>query len=348
LINTLQDTAIGLTIVTALTVVLLAIRRVWLARVDRRRREQSVVLRPAVMKILDGGDPPTGLSSPDSALLVDLLGRYALQLRGESSARITRYFEERGDVDAEIARLRKRRAWRRATSAHRLGDMGSAKAIEPLLERLTEDGDRAVRAAAARSLGRLGGPAAAPALVASLAQKSIPAGVASQAVLALGAPSLPFLRDIARSSTAHERAVVLELIGELGGAGDERLLLECLKDPSAEVRAAAARGLRNLAGPRAAAALRAALADRIVFVRLAAAEALGALGDLEAAPALIELARSEPNFDAAAAAARAAARIDPAAVTAAARDPQAAGPHLLEAADRLLARVPAAPAEVGP
>ena len=75
------------------------------------------------------------------------------------------------------------------------------------------------------------------------------------------------------------------------------------------------------------------LADRVPFVRAAAARALGQIGGRSAAAALLEVARHD-EFDPAAEAGRALARIDPELVLSCAEDPDA-GPHLREAADRL-------------
>ena len=69
------------------------------------------------------------------------------------------------------------------------------------------------------------------------------------------------------------------------------------------------------------------------FVRAAAARALGQIGAGRRRAALLEVARHD-EFDPAAEAGRALARIDPGLVLSAAQEPDA-GPHLREAADRL-------------
>ncbi len=106
-----------------------------------------------------------------------------------------------------------------------------------------------------------------------------------------------------------------------------------MADSSAEVRARAAGALGRLAETDGAAALTRALDDRIYFVRLHAARALGQVGERGAVERLLRQAR-EDRFEAARAAAEAVARIDPAALLAAAQADDA-GPHLHEAADLL-------------
>src|SRR5205085_9142221 len=115
-----------------------------------------------------------------------LLWRLGRQVRGGATERIAGFFEQRGYVDGELEALGSRRAWRRATAAYVLGDMGSIAAAPALLERLVADPDRDVRSASARSLGRLSAVEAAPALLEALAQHRVPRAIAGQALLELG------------------------------------------------------------------------------------------------------------------------------------------------------------------
>jgi HEAT repeat protein len=213
--------------------------------------------------------------------------------------------------------------------------MGSHLAERPLRAALG-DPNRDVRAAAARSLGRLGAAGAVRPLVYSLIRGDIPRTVAAEALLGIGPAALVPLRGLLVHPEAEVKTVAAELVGLLGDAADAAALHDLLTDTSAEVRAKAARALGRLGAQEAAAGLRVALDDRIPFVRAAAANAIGMIGDHDAGERLLALAR-EDRFEAAQAAARALACVDGTALLAAARDP-ANGQHVAEAASVLEVR----------
>jgi HEAT repeat protein len=309
----------------------LALRRVALAREERRSLEAEERLRPLALRLLDGATPNRKLSHGDAERLAALLGRLARNLSGEARAHVAAFFEAHGFVARSLADLHRRQGWRRAQAAFLLGDMGSPQAVEPLIAALADD-DHEVRAVAARSLGRLGDVAAVEPLVYALVQGRVPRAVAGQSLLSLGQSSLPRLRPLVHAPESEVRAVAVELIGLLGDAGEGPFLIDRICDSSAEVRAKTCRALGRLGASEAARELRTALVDRVPFVRATAAHALGALGDRSAAPSLLRQARYD-SFDPAQAAARALAKVDPASLWAAARQSGGAGPHVAEAAD---------------
>lgn len=309
----------------------LVTRRWELARRARHRREVEDRLRPAAFELLDAGtEPPAGLSAEEKEALADLLGRYARTVRGPTHDRIVDYFARQGAVEREVRVLaHARRAWRRATAAFRLGDIGGEAAAPALIAAL-RDPDRDVRIAAARSLGRLRVPEGGAELVAAAAEGRAPGALVRWALLQVGAPLLPELRALLSSSSERERAAALQLIGLLGGPSDAREAEDRLRDSSSLVRVQAARALGRVGGERNLPALLEALGDRIPAVRAAAAIALGYLRDPRALPGLIELAGSD-RFEVAHEAARAVARIDPAVAAAEAR--RTGSDHLREATD---------------
>jgi HEAT repeat protein len=208
--------------------------------------------------------------------------------------------------------------------------MGCEEAAPALLVAL-DDGNRTVRAAAARSLGRLKIVDAAKPLVEELVSGRVPNGVAGEALVELGPAAVPDLRAIAEHPSHRLRATAIALLGLVGDSADSPLAVRCLSDPSADVRAAAAETLARIGGSAAESALRATLDDRIHFVRAGAATALGEIGSRAAVPRLLEIARTDA-FRPARAAAQAVAQISPKALVAAAEEPDA-GPHLHQAAD---------------
>lgn len=323
--------ALTLTAAGSLCVYLLALRRLYLMRSERRRRAGEERLTNVAAALADGDrGQRDSLSEPELELVAELLTRYSRQLTGEARSNIAAFFERHGLVAREIAHLHHRHPWRRARAAFLLGDMCSPQALAPLLGAL-EDSSRDVRSAAARSLGHLGSRAAVEPLVRALVERRVPRAVGGQALLNLGSEALDPLRPLVLDAEAGIRATAVELVGLLGDAADARLLTSRLRDSAAEVRAKAARALGRLGADEATIDLREALGDRIAFVRANAAVALSLVGDRASAPALLEVARND-EFDPAQAAARALSRLYPEFLWSAARD-RTSGPHLAEAAD---------------
>jgi HEAT repeat protein len=331
---TLAAVAFGLS--GALSVFALTARRLVVVGRERRRVAAEARLRPLALALLEGeAGSLHDLARRDVRVLAGLIGRYRRRIRGESAERITAFFEQRGLVDRELRALRSLRAWRRATAAFALGDMGAETATSALVRAL-QDPKRCVRASAARSLGSLEAVAAVDPIVHAFAERRVPRLIAGQALLSIGPAAAPVLCRLTSDPDPEARAFAIELLGLLGDPVDASYVLPHLRDTSAEVRAKAARALGRLGAEEAAAELAAALEDRIVFVRAVAARALGLVGDTSAVPVLLEVARRD-DFAAAHAAAAAAARLDPRQVTVAAAQ-EAAGPHLQEAATLLAVR----------
>lgn len=332
MIEFLAATAVGLAATGALFVLVLVVRRFYIVRAERIARDAEQRVRPLALALAEGERVDLRpLSEQDAQALAALLVRLSQWLSGDARRHIAAFFERSGNFTHVIQGLSDSRAWRRATAAYLLGDMASSEAVSPLLEAL-DDADRDVRTAAARSLGRLGAVEASCSLVSALVERKVSRAVVGPALLSIGPSALPALRAFAAHTEADVRAFTVELIGFLGGTSDEPLLLEQLRDESAEVRAKACRSLGRLAAERANAELQRALSDPIAFVRVNAATALGAVGDPSTVPALLARARDDASFDAARAAARAAARLDARAVLEASQRGDG-GPHLDEAAD---------------
>jgi HEAT repeat protein len=321
--------SVALAFAGTIGVVVIATRRVVVARREQRSAEER--LTPAALAVaFESVSEFPQLSKRDAIVFAALLGRFSARLRGGSRERIAQYFERQGRVHDAIAGLSDRRSWRRATAAYALGDMGSPTAVPALVGAL-EDEAREVRSAAARSLGQLGAMEAVEPLVAALSSRLIPRGVVGQSVLALGAQAVPRLVPLLARADPEVRATAAELIGLLGGAGEEEHLIGRLADTSSVVRRRAAIALSRIGAADSYDGLDGTLGDRAAPVRAAAAEALGLIGNARAFPALLDVARSDA-FEPARAAARALARLAPDLLQQAAREP-GAGPFLREAAE---------------
>lgn len=330
--SVLEIIALALSAASVAMLAVLVTRRWELARRARHRHDVEDRLKQIALELLHAGtEPPADLSVEEKEALADVLGRYARNVRGPTHDHIVGYFARQGTIERELDVLAgARQAWRRATAAFRLGDIATADAAPALIDTL-DDSDRAVRIAAARSLGRLRVPAAGTALVAAAADGRAPAGLVRWALLQIGPAALAELRGALSSQSERERAAALQLIGLLGGPSEAGEAEARLRDSSALVRAQAARALGRLGGERNLPALLAALEDRIPDVRAGAAVSLGYLRDPRALDALIELAESDPFFEVARESARAAARINLAETEARVRP--VGSDHLREAVD---------------
>ena len=321
---------LALGVVNSVLLVILAVRRTRLARSAHRQDEVATRLRPRVLAFLEGDEELPEMTRGDRQIVAGVLGGYGRMVRGPARARITAYFEEHGDIDNELHTLASNRAaWRRASAAYRLGDVGAASA-EPGLIQALHDPDRDVRAAATRSLGRVGTAAAIAPLISAVADGRIATGLARWAALQVGPPALPELRNLLAAEDPNRRAGAVMLIGQLGDAADAETIAGHLRDSSAIVRRETAHALGRLGSERNIPRLVAALSDRVPGVRAAAAAALGRLRADASAPLL--LIADHDQFDVARAAAYAAVQVDlPAAVAAA--QGYNPSPHLLEAID---------------
>jgi len=324
--------AVFLVAVAFVLLVALAVRRVVLARRDRRQLDAERRVRPLAIALIedDEADLPS-LSEYDQQALADVLARYSRKLSGEAGTRIGAYFRTSAALRAALGELRSMHAWRRATAAYRLGDMCCPE-VAPELEAALDDKRQDVRASAARSLGRLGIVDAANPIIEQLVAGRLPYGVAGEALVVLGPAAVPELRRISEDAAPSVRATALTVIGFVGDASDSDVALGALRDPSAEVREAAAEALGRIGAHDAEVELEGRLDDRVRGVRAAAATALGQIDARPALPKLLELARTD-IFRPARAAARAVAHIDPTALERAARESDASR-HLQEAADR--------------
>ncbi len=315
---------------------LFAQRRIALVRAQRRRDAAMARLREVAVALIVDGEPPPDLSRDRQKLLAEVLWVYSRQITGASRANIATYFESVGLVDDLLRSLGRRRAWRRAAAAYSLGDTCSMRAVPGLVNAL-RDPARPVRTAAVRSLGRLRAAPAAGPLSLAIAARSVPLTLAGTMMLRLGPDAAPSLRRLLAHTDPAVRALGLQLAGLLGAAGEVPVVRPfCRDDDDARVRATACLALARLGSGEVAGDLRAALRDVAPEVRAAAAQALGDLGDRDSVPLLLAGAAGD-DFEPGNAAARAAARLDGAAVDVAAGGPDAVG-HLREAADAMRAR----------
>ena len=188
-------------------------------------------------------------------------------------------------------------------AARALGELGDARAVQPLIAALAYN-DWNVRRGAANALGQLGGALAVEPLIAALGDQDW--GVREAAARALGKLGdaravQPLIAALADQDSTVREAAAREL-GKLGDARAVQPLIAALADQDSTVREAAARELGKLGDARAVQSLIAALGDKERGVREAAARALGELGDARAVqPLIAALADENPRVREAAA-----------------------------------------------
>jgi HEAT repeat protein len=147
------------------------------------------------------------------------------------------------------AALRDRDAWVRYFAARGLGELRHAPALDEITHLALDDPAGQVRLAAIDSLGRIGSPAAVPALAALSVCDDPERAIA--AVDALGniphEDAWPPLEAVLRGPSEERRAAAAASISRLGGKAVELLQWTAAAEASAIVAAAAVQGLARIA-----------------------------------------------------------------------------------------------------
>ncbi len=190
----------------------------------------------------------------------------------------------------------------RKAAAGALGQIGDARAVEPLITAL-KDEDGYVRGAATLALGQIGGPAAEPLITALKDKHAYVRGYAAEALdklgwepdldengaqywiakrewqkcVEIGAPAVEPLITALKDKDAYMCGCAAGALGRIGDARAVEPLSAALKDEKWQVRGHAARALGQIGDARAGKPLTAALKDEDEDVRRAASEALDKL-----------------------------------------------------------------------
>lgn len=236
------------------------------------------------------------------------------KVRGTPAASLVRVIAAHGEVEAARQALLARSSLRRARGAHLLGLVRDEESVPTLMKLLSDPADD-VRFVAARSLGYIGDPKAAAAVLAAVPgdgdRVGVPAWVAAEALLAMGSDIEPALlagllyrdarvRDVAVTVTAHSslpapvgmlrdrldvepqddiRVAMIAALGRLGEHEDvERMIEFTAVHEATALRRAAVRALGELGDPAAIPTLRELMADGDRALAGLAAEALTQIG----------------------------------------------------------------------
>lgn len=287
---------IAVTVLIVLTLAAVIARRLYMEkkyrRLDEERERYSVLLA-----ILESGKSIGALDeyrhrpgSPAWVAVEENLFRAFDSGHGRDEA--AHLFDDLGYVSHYMETVSSGSRWAQAMAAERLGFMRCARAL-PLLVKSLESRNIDLKLMAIHALGLIGDASVLPGLVkllrnSILTDEEISRKVLTSSIVSFGAAAI---RELAAELSAPEwrvRAVCLDLLGEIGGAGLAPLFMKMLSDPEQDVRAKAAKGLGRLRYVDAAPRLESALADQYWVVRLHSARALGLLREERSVPALIE------------------------------------------------------------
>lgn len=251
-------------------------------------------VRPVLYAALDRGAFIPGevdkLSSTKQQALQTMARSLLPKLEGADRETLGRLLNHWGAVDAARQQRHSKRTQVRAKAGEFLGESGSPTAVRDLLE-LLHDPDPRVRWSAARGLGRLGHASALSPLLACLeGPRALPVDAVADAIVQIHNCPVAVLRQGLRSKSVSSRAVTVELLGRFQALAAIDEVVELLHhDPSAEVRARAARALGRMSSPRAVDALLVHLDDGPPAMRVQAIWALGEIGDPRVLPVLRDL-----------------------------------------------------------
>lgn len=282
-------------VVTLVGVAIVAVRVVRRSQERRRARLAAGPRRSLLAFAADNGEEGSHdlVAIPDDAWRAAEPHALALlsKLRGEAHLGLVSVFLRRGVARTALAQLHSRNRVRRARAAQILGDLELRNAVPALCDLLT-DRHAEVRIVAVRALGRIGDPAAAWRIIASLDRSDpIPSLLASHTLVQLGQEAEITLSAALDHPEARVRAVCLDALGLLGATASVHRIARVLRDDQhLDVRVAAAAALGKLGTRSAVEPLTAALhASRPAALRAASARALGDLGAPSAVPTLAAL-----------------------------------------------------------
>lgn len=232
------------------------------------------------VRVLFGEEPPRG-RLPTAAL--EALLQVRDMLRGSHALRAELLLQRYWDTALLLRPLRSRRLVRRLDALDRLARARLTPTFFPIL-RATEEADPRTRAMALRAAARIlahfpSGPAlesAAGAFARSLDDPRIPTGVALDCLILLDEAASEVIPHLLAPATPRGlRRAAVETAGRLERRDLAEPIAALLRDPDAEIRAAALRAVRGMRvlGEGAAEAVVAALEDPTDFVRVQAVRA---------------------------------------------------------------------------
>ena len=297
----LQIVGVVIGLSCAVSVVVIAVAKVHRGRAGVRSSALLLPYRHALIAMASGEDEDGqakaslyAVPAPTWDRLRPSVVAFLTKVRGTPADDLGELLRSRGEIESAKRMLTSRSAVRRARAAYLIGlvrDSDSVALVLPLLG----DPHADVRLVAARSLGAIGEPSAASGVLDALrtnhGQMGLPAWVAAEALLAMGAQIAPALQIGLASEDPAVRnvcAIVAAHAAFSSTAPQLRILLA--SDSEGDVRANAAVALGRIGGADDFAVLvRHTDASEATVLRRTCATALGDLGQREGVETLAVL-----------------------------------------------------------
>ena len=200
--------------------------------------------------------------------------------QGKEASNLIECLRRTGMLDRRIVEARTTDGWVRHAALVVLGRTRAPEAVPALAEAL-DSSDLHTRIAATRGLGKIAASNAAVPLLQRIVHGglNVPWGILKNALLSCCATEPAVLSHYLRSATGVTRELLARVLSEVADHTTSDELLAMVADPSAELRASAARGLGHLSPLVAIPPLAELASDSQWFVRLRAAVSLGAFVD---------------------------------------------------------------------
>lgn len=241
-------------VVFALTLVFVVVMRATRGFRQRAKDARIARLRGDLTRIVDH-DFPTTLTRRDHHELMWMVASLAQNVRGEDRSNLAQWMRECGGVDHALKLMRSRLPSNRGRGITLYTPVADADPA-PLVS-LLDDKNRAVRALAARALGRAAVVSTLPSLLKHMGSgsRSVPRAVAMMAITRMAPRSAnPFFQVLPKAD--HTTAALLvSLVGQLNLVDGRARLEHLLSDPRPQVRLAALKALGELGMPSSIAAL---------------------------------------------------------------------------------------------
>jgi HEAT repeat protein len=298
-LDPLRDAVFALAGAIVLLALALQVERAVAAFQESRAGRKEALLTGLVYRVIQGASCITeveALSRFERRMVRGILLRLAPDLRGESSVGIADLYRRLGLLQADLRRLRSRRALTRASAAADLGLVRAAEAL-PALTKALDDPDVRVRQATVWALGQAGGPDTLAALVPVLGDSEVTVARRAQEVLAERGQEVKdaILTFVGKSTSRPGRLAAIELLGWLRISGGAELLLGFMGDLDPEVRVKSVKAAAAVGDPRFMGVFHRLLNDPRWEVRCQAAKGLTVFGSPDSVP-FLEKSLRDPHW----------------------------------------------------
>ncbi|MFO7818988.1 MAG: HEAT repeat domain-containing protein [Halanaerobacter sp.] len=254
------------------------------------------------------------ISTRKKSLMEDIIMNYLRQLRGETKEKLRDFAEQYGVIDFKIGQLvDSSQWWKKSEAAYALGELGSAKAVEPLLDYL-DNKNSDIRYQSALALVKIEGSKYLELAINSLLELDFyPRAVILRLIEEVEEDIYETMESLINSAEVEKKMIALRALGlkqnyrvltwireyiksqnqdlviaslkaayQLGDLGDEEyfaLLLTTKESPSPQVRSNLARTLEKFRTNKSRRELKDLMTDIHWEVRYNAAQSLLAHGE---------------------------------------------------------------------